>query len=79
MQSTNRGRADQYRNPIIQLYHMRPCPACEIDRGRADEYTNPIIQLYHMRPCPTWKDLYIHNTQKNYYDELIIVFKYAKK
>ena len=36
---------------------------CEIDRGRADEYTNPIIQLYHhMRP---WKDLYIHNSQKN--------------
>jgi len=52
VKSTDRGRADEYRNPFIQLYHhMRPCPVCEIDRGRADEYTNPIIQLNHnMRP-----------------------------
>jgi hypothetical protein len=24
----DRGRADEYTNPIIQLYHMRPCPTC---------------------------------------------------
>jgi hypothetical protein len=44
---------------------------------------NSRIQLFNCitcdHACPTWKDLYIHNNQKNDYDELIIVFKYAKK